>query len=125
MVSHNEKLFKELSKAYAKIDRLKARIADPFYRLRNKNTNEYMLGKPPAKKPPRVIVTADDIVIVEECIKEGTCFAPKMDEDEVLGGYQLTRHSRIKAAKGKKKKERQLKKEETKLGKTAVVKPPT
>ena len=57
VVAMNEKLHKELGKAYKKIDVLKSKIVDPFSRLRNKGTNEYMLGKPPAKKPPKVVVT--------------------------------------------------------------------
>ena len=83
----NEKLSKELAKAYKKIDALRSRILDPFYRVRDKNYNEYMLGKPPAKKPPTVIVTADDIIRIEEGMKNGTCFPPKLDQDEVLAEY--------------------------------------
>ena len=46
-----------------------------------------MLGKPPAKKPPRVIVTTDEIIRIDENLKSGTCFLPKFDEDEVLTEY--------------------------------------
>lgn len=61
---------------------------DPFYRLRDKTTNDYMLGKPPAKKPPRVVVTADEIFLVDETVKRGSCFAHKLDEDEILSEFQ-------------------------------------
>ena len=57
VVGQNEILKNDLAKAYRKIDKLRSKIVDPFYRLRKKGTNEYMCGKPPVKKPPRVIVT--------------------------------------------------------------------
>ena len=66
VVGQNEKLKKELSKAYRKLDQLRAKLCDPFSRLRNKNTNEFMLGKPKAKKPPNVIVTADEVIRLGE-----------------------------------------------------------
>lgn len=47
-----------------------------------------MLGKPPAKKPPRVVVTADEIFLVDETVKRGSCFAHKLDEDEILSEFQ-------------------------------------
>lgn len=100
VVGQNEKLIKELVKAYKKIDQLRSKILDPFYRLRNKNTNEYMLGKPPAKQPPRVIVTQDEIIRLDKQIKSGTCFEPKLDEDEILSGFQAD-----KSKKNQKNKE--------------------
>jgi len=77
-------LYAELAKAYHTIDKLKEKIVDPFYRLRDKNSNEYMLGKPKAKKPPRVVVTADEIFVIDEAVRRGTCFTSKMDADEIL-----------------------------------------
>ena len=88
VVGQNEKLTKELAKAYRKIDALREKLVDPFYRLRNKGTNEYMVDKPKVKKPPKVIVTADDFVKADFKLKKGTCLAPKFDEDEVFGEYQ-------------------------------------
>lgn len=61
-----------------------------------------MLGKPKAKKPPNVIVTADDIIRVGEDIKSGTCFLPKLDEDELLCGYQNDKNKEAKEKKAKK-----------------------
>jgi hypothetical protein len=87
VVGQNEKLVK----AYHKIDLLRNKMLDPFFRLRDKRTNEYMLGKPPAKKPPTVIVTADEVIRVEEALKRGTCYAPKMDEDELWCEFQKER----------------------------------
>ena len=66
VVGQNEKFKMELEKAYRKIDRLRSKLLDPFYRLKNKASNDYMLGKPAAKKPPSVIVTADEIIRVGE-----------------------------------------------------------
>lgn len=66
VVGQNEKLQKELSKAYRKLDQLRNKLCDPFARLRDKSTNEYMLGKPAAKKPPNVIVTADEVIRLGE-----------------------------------------------------------
>lgn len=67
---------------------MREKIIDPFYRLKKKGTNEYMIDKPKVKKPPKVIVTAEEVLRVDEKIKPGTCFAPKLDEDEVFGEYQ-------------------------------------
>ena len=52
--------------------------------MRDKSTNEYMLGKPPAKKPSRVVVTADEIFVLDEQLRRGTCFVNKLDADEIL-----------------------------------------
>lgn len=84
----NEKLTNELAKAYRKIDALREKIIDPFYRLKKKGTNEYMIEKPKVKKPPNVLVTAEEVIKVESLLKKGTCFVPKLDEDEVFGEYQ-------------------------------------
>ena len=88
-----------MAKAYRKIDKLRSKMCDPFARLRDKNTNEYMLGKPAVKKPPNVIVTADDIIRVGEDLRPGTCFLPKMDEDELLCGYQNDKNKEAKEKK--------------------------
>ena len=88
VVQQNEKYHKELAKAYRKIDHLRSKIADPFFRLRDKCTNEYMLGKPPAKKPPLVVVTVDQDISHLQEIRIGTCFAPQMNHDEILSDYQ-------------------------------------
>ena len=64
--------------------------------MREKNTNEYMLVKPAAKKPPNVIVTADEIIRIGEDIRPGACFLPKMDEDELLCGYQNDKNQEAK-----------------------------
>ena len=87
VVSQNDKLLRELSKAHKQIDKLRAKLIDPFFNLRDKSTNEYMLGKPAAKKPPTVIVTADEVIRVNEFMHAGTCMQPKLDEDEVLMSY--------------------------------------
>ena len=64
--------------------------------MKDKSTNEYMLGKPATKKPPNVIVTADEIIRIGEQIWSGTCFLPKMDEDELLCGYQNDKNQEAK-----------------------------
>ena len=92
VVGHNDKLTKELAKAHRKIDNLREKLSDPFYRLRDKNTNEYMLGKPRPRKPPQVIVTQDDIIRLTDSIRPGTCFMPKLDEDELLTDYQVDKN---------------------------------
>lgn len=61
-----------------------------------------MLGKPAVKKPPNVIVTADDIIRIGEDLKSGTCFMPKLDEDELLCGYQNDKNKEAKEKKLKK-----------------------
>ena len=66
---------------------MKEKIVDPFYRLRDKTTNNYMLGKPPAKKPSRVVVTADEIFVLDDDVRRGTCFASKLDADEILSEF--------------------------------------
>ena len=91
VVHQNEKYHKELAKAYRKIDRMRAKISDPFFRLREKNTNEYMLGKPAAKKPPLVVVTVDQDISHLNELKIGTCFAPPVNHEEILSGYQNER----------------------------------
>jgi len=88
VVAHNEKLANELEKAYRKIDLIRSKVLDPFHTLRDKRTNEHMLGKPAARKPPTVIVTADEIIRIDERLRSGTCFPPKLDEEEVLSEYQ-------------------------------------
>ena len=87
VVAQNEKLYRELEKAYRKIDQLRSKLMDPFHRLKDKKTNEYMLGKPPAKKPPTVIVTAYEIIRIDNRLKNGTCYPPRLNEDEVLSEY--------------------------------------
>ena len=74
-------------------------MCDPFARLKEKNTNEYMLGKPRAKKPPNVLVTADEVIRVGEDLRSGTCFLPKLDEDELLCGYQNDKNKEAKEQK--------------------------
>ena len=96
VVGQNEKFKMELEKAYRKIDRLRSKLLDPFYRLKNKASNDYMLGKPAAKKPPSVIVTADEIIRVGEQLTKGTCLMPKMDEDELLTEYQVDKNNAAK-----------------------------
>ena len=76
-----------MAKAHRKIDSLREKLSDPFYRIRDKNTNEYMLGKPRPRKPPQVLVTQDDIIRLTESVRPGTCFLPKLDEDELLTDY--------------------------------------
>lgn len=46
-----------------------------------------MLGKPPAKKPSRVVVTADEIFVLDDDVRRGTCFASKLDADEILSEF--------------------------------------
>lgn len=46
-----------------------------------------MLGKPRPRKPPQVLVTQDDIIRLTESVRPGTCFLPKLDEDELLTDY--------------------------------------
>lgn len=58
-----------------------------------------MLSKPKAKKPPNVIVTADEIIRLGEDIRSGTCFLPKFDEDELLCGYQNDKNKEAREAK--------------------------
>ena len=98
VVGQNEKLYKELEKAYRKIDQLRSKLLDPFHRLRDKKTNEYMLGKPPAKKPPTVIVTADEIIRIDNRLKSGMCYPPRLNEDEVLSEYQNDKNEELKKA---------------------------
>lgn len=99
VVGQNEILKNDLAKAYRKIDKLRSKIVDPFYRLRKKGTNEYMCGKPPVKKPPRVIVTQDEIIRLDEGLRAGTCFAPKLDEEDILGEFQNDKGKEIKREK--------------------------
>ena len=99
VVGQNEMLQKELGHAYRKIDQLRSTPCDPFTRLKDKKTNEYMLGKPAAKKPPNVLVTAGEIIRLNEDIKSGTCFLPKLDEDELLCGYQNDKNKEAKEQK--------------------------
>ena len=58
-----------------------------------------MIGKPASKKPPNVIVTADEIIRIGEDIRSGTCFLPKLDEDELLCGYQNDKNQEAKQQK--------------------------
>ena len=58
-----------------------------------------MLGKPAVKKPPNVIVTADEVIRLGESITSGTCFLPKFDEDELLCGYQNDKNKEAKEQK--------------------------
>ena len=99
VVGENDKLKRELQKAYAKIDALRSKLIDPFHKLVDIKTNEYMLGKPKPKKPPQVIVTADEIIRLNENIRAGTCFLPKMDEDELLTAYQNDKNKQAKDQK--------------------------
>ncbi len=99
VVGQNEKLQKELVKAYRRIDKLRSKLVDPFYRLRHKITNEYMLGKPPAKQPPKVIVTQDEIIRYDNQLKIGTCYEPRLDEDEILSEFQADKNSKQKEQK--------------------------
>ena len=101
VVGENDKLKRELAKAYRKNDKLRSKILDPFYRLKNKGTNEYMFEKPKVKKPPNVIVTADDIIRVDEALMPGTCYVPKFDEDELLTEYQADKNRVAKEEKQK------------------------
>ena len=70
-----------------------------------------MLGKPAARKPPNVLVTADEVIRIGEDLKSGTCFLPKMDEDELLCGYQNDKNKEAKDKKAKKAAEAAKKRE--------------
>lgn len=63
-----------------------------------------MLGKPKAKKPPRVVVTADEIFVIDEAVRRGTCFTSKMDADEILLEFQGDRNKKSSSKMKKVKK---------------------
>ena len=68
LVGENERLKKEISKAYNEIDRLRDTLINPFGKKKHHGTNVYMLQKPKVKVPKMPYVGID---FDEEIFKDG------------------------------------------------------
>lgn len=59
VVGENERLKKELGKAYTEIDRLREALLNPYSKKRHHGTNVYMRAKPKVKPPKPAFISVD------------------------------------------------------------------